>query len=95
MSERGQSTHKQGEQVKIPLLPYKVGKRSRTLVTTVPFPTSYQQPQNIGIQIWASFHIPSNCRTFLRFDRLVGIIIIWFTNFEDNSINITGLGRVV
>ena len=33
--EGGQSTHEQGERVKIPLLPYKVGKRSGTMVMTV------------------------------------------------------------
>ena len=35
MKEGGQSTHKQREQVKIPLLPNKVGKRSGTMVTTL------------------------------------------------------------
>ena len=34
MNERGQKTHDQGEQVKIPLLPNKVGKRSGTMVMT-------------------------------------------------------------
>ena len=29
------NTHGKGEQVKIPLLPNKVGKRSRTMVTTL------------------------------------------------------------
>ena len=29
MKERGQSTHDQGERVKIPLLPNKVGKKER------------------------------------------------------------------
>ena len=33
-NERGQNTHDQVEQVKIPLLPNKVGKRSGTRVTT-------------------------------------------------------------
>ena len=37
-NERGQNTHSKGEQVKIPLLLYKVGKRSGTMVTTRPFP---------------------------------------------------------
>ena len=35
MKEGGQSTHEQGERVKIPLLPYKVGKSSGTMVTTL------------------------------------------------------------
>ena len=36
MKEGGQSTHDQGEQVKVPLLPNKVEKRSWTKVTTDP-----------------------------------------------------------
>ena len=32
-----ENTHSKGEQVKIPLLPNRVGKRSGTMVTTTPY----------------------------------------------------------
>ena len=44
-NERGWNTHSKGERVKIPLLPYRVGKRSGTMVTTST--NNHNQPSRV------------------------------------------------
>ena len=82
-NERGWNTHSKRERVKIPLLPYRVGKRSGTMVTTQGI-----DKWRVKNQQWRDYE---KCSTGITLTKLMSML---FLKFFDQAVHVTPLWLV-